>query len=143
MKKSIVIELHSVPEDSAVLGSLLGEFLDESRVSARAKYDVLISCDEVFSNIYMHGYGKEPYGRIQVNAELGEGGITITFTDYSGNGMPDGKPAGIPADKTGEGGYGLFIIHELMDEIRTFRTGAANMIIMKKNIREADREADI
>ncbi|MEN6465884.1 MAG: ATP-binding protein [Syntrophaceae bacterium] len=133
--KSIAIDLRSVPEDSTVLSSLLDEFLDESQVPARAKYDVMISCDEVFSNIYMHAYEKKPDGRIQFNAEVDKDCVTVTFTDYGRKSLPAELSVSLPADKSNEGGYGLFIIHELMDEIHSGRAGSANKITMKKIIR--------
>jgi anti-sigma regulatory factor (Ser/Thr protein kinase) len=137
MKKNIIaIDLRSVPEDSAVLSSLLGDFLDESRAPARAKYDVMISCDEVFSNIYMHAYEKSPDGRIRFSAETGDDCITVTFIDYGRNRMSADQSVGLPADRSSEGGYGLFIINELMDEVHYRRDGAANKITMKKIIRE-------
>jgi len=133
--KSIAMDLRSVPEDSEILSSRLGEFLDESQVPERAKYDVMISCDEVFSNIYMHAYEKKTDGLIRVDAEADKDCVTVTFTDYGRNRMPEDRPAGLPADKSGEGGYGLFIIHELMDEVHASRDGSANRIILKKKLR--------
>jgi len=130
-KQRIDIDLRSVPEDSTLLGTLLGRFLDESQIPERAKYDIMISCDEVFSNIYMHAYKRIPEGRIQFNAEVSPGCITVTFTDR-GKGMPADQPINLPEDRCNEGGYGLFIIHELMDEVQTNRTGSANTITMKK-----------
>lgn len=135
-KKSIAIDLRSIPEDSSVLSSLLGDFLDESQAPARARHDVMIACDEVFSNIYMHAYEKRPDGRIRFSAETGDDGITVTFIDYGRNRMPADQSVGLPADRTSEGGYGLFIINELMDEVLYRRDGAANKITMKKIIRE-------
>ncbi len=130
-KQRIDIDLMSVPEDSMRLSTLLGRFLDDSQIPERAKYDIMISCDEVFSNIYMHAYKRVPDGRIQFNAEVSPGCITVTFTDH-GKGMPGDQPVNLPEGGDSEGGYGLFIIHELMDEVQTNRTGAANTITMKK-----------
>ncbi len=130
-RKSIALELRSAPEDSTVLSSKLGEFLDEPFIPARARYDVMISCDEVFSNIYMHAYEKRPDGQIRFDAEAGKECITITFTDY-GISMPGDQPATLPPEKYSEGGYGLYIIHELMDEVRYDRNGTANTIVMRK-----------
>lgn len=128
--KTIAFELRSAPEDSSLLSSKLGEFLDKSCVPESAKYDVMICCDEVFSNIYMHAYERRPDGRIEFSAEVSNGSVVVTFTHY-GSALPAGKSIKLPADFS-EGGYGLFIINELMDEVLTSRTGAANIITMKK-----------
>ena len=137
-KKSIALELRSAPEYATVLSSKLIEFLDESFIPARAGYDVMISCDEVFSNIYMHAYEKSPDGQILFNAELSNDFIVITFTDH-GNSMPGDQSLTLPQDKYSEGGYGLFIIHELMDEVRYCSNGKANTITMKKIIEGCGR----
>jgi anti-sigma regulatory factor (Ser/Thr protein kinase) len=131
--KSIALELRSAPEDSSVLSSKLVEFLDETFIPERARYDVMISCDEVFSNLYMHAYEKNPEGQIHFNAELGKDCITITFTDH-GKSMPGDQPLTLTLDKYIEVGYLLFIIYELMDEVRYYSNGTANTITLKKRI---------
>lgn len=132
-RKSIALELRSVPEDSAVLSSKLGEFLDALSMPDGAKYDVIISCDEVFSNIYMHAYEKNPEGRILFNAEQGKDCLTITFSHF-GRGLRANPPVSLPGGR-GEGGYGLFIINKLMSEVSYGRSGKAYTITMKKKLK--------
>ena len=132
MRKSIDLDLSSNPDDSTVLSSSLGEFLDELHIPESAKYDILICCDEVFSNIYMHAYDSRRDGRIKVSARADRGSVTIVFTDYGSKVFPSGQPVSLPSDSRNRGGYGLFIIHKLMDEVRTSRTKAGNQFLMRK-----------
>ncbi len=132
MRKSIDLDLSSNPDDSTVLSTSLGEFLDELRIPESAKYDILICCDEVFSNIYMHAYECRRDGRIKVSARADKGSVTIVFTDYGSKAFPAGQPVSLPSDSRNKGGYGLYIIHRLMDEVRASRTEAGNEFLMRK-----------
>lgn len=134
-REKITIELRSDPEDSGVLSAALEAFLDELGIAQNVKYDILIASDEVFANIYMHGYEKRTDGRIEFSAQAEGDAITIEFIDHAPRGFPSGRDISLPADVfDSDGGFGLFIIHKLMDEVRVSRAGSANRLVMKKNI---------
>lgn len=87
----------------------------------RAVYAVQTAVDEACSNIIEHAYGGEGRGPIECTCRIDDDGLTVTLRDY---GRPF-DPTGVPRpdihaslEDRQEGGLGLYMMKQLMDEVR-------------------------
>jgi anti-sigma regulatory factor (Ser/Thr protein kinase) len=94
-----------------------------------------IAVDEMVSNIARYAYeGKD--GKATVRFASDEQGITITLID---SGIPynplekEDPDITLSAEERGIGGYGIFIVKKVMNEITYEYRDNKNILTMKKN----------
>ena len=99
----------------------LAAFLDNAcdGIDADARGDVRLATEEVFTNIYAHGYRGEP-GPVDIRISHSPGRITVAITDEA----PAFDPASAPTpdiesdfDGRNVGGLGWHMVRRVMDEI--------------------------
>ena len=99
----------------------LPAFLDSacSGLDADARGDVRLATEEVFTNIYTHGYRGQP-GQVDIRVSHSPGRITVAITDEA----PAFDPAWAPTpefdsdlDARRIGGLGLHMVRRAMDEV--------------------------
>ncbi len=124
--------------------NVLGECIDAmlKRVEGVAEvaslsYAVQLAVHEACTNIIDHAYEGQAGARIQVELQVrgGEspGQIVIEIRD---TGAPF-NPLTVPApnlDEPHEHGYGMYLMHELMDEISFATDSAGNICRMRKRL---------
>jgi anti-sigma regulatory factor (Ser/Thr protein kinase) len=97
--------------------------------------DVLVAVSEGLSNIVRHGYQGQGGRPISIRLAMAPDGITAEMTDDA----PPFRPAKVTApspEDLAEGGYGLHLIHSLMDEIRYEPSqGRGNRLRLTKRVR--------
>ncbi|WP_187775744.1 ATP-binding protein [Luteimonas suaedae] len=102
----------------------LATFLERACAGAGADQEatsaVRLATEEVFSNIFRHGYGDRP-GPVTVRVDAAPGRITVILVDAA----PAFDPAGVArpdldADWVERrlGGMGWHLVREVMDEVR-------------------------
>jgi serine/threonine-protein kinase RsbW len=94
----------------------LREVLTDWAVSNECTWDLLLAITEICTNIIRHGYNQQPAGEITVQLVRRGTAIYTTISDTA----PTFIPRHImppPPEMLAEGGYGLFLIGALMDEI--------------------------
>ena len=97
---------------------------------------VMLSLDEVVSNIILHGYGRRP-GQLSIALHYDGGAFSVVIED---SGKPfDLTKAAAPATRgklasRREGGLGLLLVKNLMDEVKYQRAGAINRLKLIKRI---------
>ena len=116
-----------------VIGALLGQVPNLVDREART-FEVILAVHEACSNIIEHAYAEGP-GRIH---------IRFTFSDAPRRLIVElrdtGRPFKLPEIRTpNEGepqtsGYGLFLIHRLMDEVQHRPAAGDNLWILVKNL---------
>lgn len=97
---------------------------------------VMLSLDEIVSNIILHGYGRRP-GQLSIGLHYEERALSVLIEDA---GKPF-DPTNVVAPPTGgtlasrrEGGLGLLLVKKLMDEITYKRTGQINRLKLVKRL---------
>lgn len=85
-------------------------------------YNIDLAVDEIVVNIIEHGYGATP-GTIRFTVTADDDRVTVETVDYGRRFDPDNVPAP-DLDHAQVGGYGLFLVHQLMDEVH-YRHDAA------------------
>ena len=86
---------------------------------------------EAFNNAAIHAYRDMPPGQVDVEMEVHEYTLRVKVTD-TGRSF---EPAHVPEpdlDALPEGGLGLFIIRNFMDDVRYDRVADRNVLTMEK-----------
>ena len=111
----------------------LREVLTGWAVSNECMWDLLLAITEICTNIIRHGYNHQLAGEITVQLARRGTAIYTTICDTA----PTFIPRHImppPPEMLAEGGYGLFLIGSLMDEIIFERDdGRVNRTILVKH----------
>jgi anti-sigma regulatory factor (Ser/Thr protein kinase) len=96
---------------------------------------------EAANNIIKHAYGGEPGHRVELELKRKPGRLVISISDWGkaiSNDIPSPPPAPRfdPHDPVGlqEGGMGLFIISQVMDQAERHQDGGRNTLIMSKKV---------
>lgn len=106
---------------------------DESGV-----YAIQLAADEASSNIIEHAYKDDDDGEIECSCSLEGNTLVMVFRDHGAS----YEPASVPKPKlTGKlsqrqiGGLGLYLIHQLMDDVHyeSFDE-AGNVLTLKKHL---------
>lgn len=117
----------------------LAAFLDKAcaGMDAEAKCDVRLATEEVFTNIYMHGYRGQG-GRVDIRVSHSPGWVTVEIVDQA----PAFDPASAPKpdidsgfDDRSIGGLGWHMVRQVMDEIRWVPgEGRGNAYVLVKHV---------
>lgn len=145
-ERSIIFQINSHPIQVAMVGIAVRAccklFMNETIAN-----DMELAVVEALNNVIEHTYKDEPGGAIQVHLVLSDQEFLAQIRDY-GSHWELQKQSAIPdfgedlADMP-EGGFGLFIIEQLMDQIELSPEDSGNTLTLKKQLppREPDNEA--
>ncbi|MBQ4244811.1 MAG: SpoIIE family protein phosphatase [Clostridia bacterium] len=102
--------------------------------SFKDRNQIEVAVDEIISNIVHYAYGDKK-GKAALKFERDEKGITLTVEDSGMPYNPLEKPdpdITLSAEERGIGGYGIFIVKKVMDEIAYEYSGGKNILTMRK-----------
>jgi serine/threonine-protein kinase RsbW len=113
----------------------LQEVLAGWAVTAEVAFDLSVAVTEVCTNIIRHGYHDRASGDIDIQARKDGDTIRLTIVDTAPRFTP--RDLAIPAPQAlAEGGYGLLLIHTLVDEVAYEAGGGqGNRTILVKHAR--------
>ncbi|HMA34861.1 MAG TPA: ATP-binding protein [Chloroflexia bacterium] len=113
-------------ENMARLRDFVEDACRQAGVDEDTVFAFKLAVDEACTNIVMHGYAGRAPGPITVTCACAPQQVVVTITDFGRS----FDPAALrPADRSSDwmdrpiGGLGLFLIQELMDEVR-YQAGA-------------------
>jgi serine/threonine-protein kinase RsbW len=111
-------------------------FCEQHRLSRAVTNAVSLCLEEIVSNIVVHGYERQP-GKLSIELHYDRRAFSVVIED---EGKPF-DPMQAPAPPTGgtlasrhEGGLGLLIVKNLMDDIMYQRAGAINRLKLVKRL---------
>lgn len=114
------------------------EWARAARLNDRAVYAVQMSVDEACSNIIEHAYNGEGNGEIHLRCDPIDAGLQVTIVDSGRSFNPELIEApnlNAPLEGWGEGGLGLFLMRQLMDEVTfSFEEGRNQVVMVKRRI---------
>jgi serine/threonine-protein kinase RsbW len=91
--------------------------------------DILLAVGEALTNIVRHAYGGRPGQPIHLRLTLGPDAVEIALGDESPRSF-DARAVSAPRpEDLAEGGYGLHLIHTLMDDVRYTRAGNGGTVV--------------
>jgi serine/threonine-protein kinase RsbW len=110
------------------------------RISQDFDNQVISAFGELFNNIAIHGYSREPTGgEIEVRIEATMDRIAIELRDWGRSFDPMAVPAP-DLDALPESGLGLFIVRSFMDEV-VYQAGVPNVTMLTKYLKGKSRQA--
>ena len=135
MEKSIILA-----NDIAEL-SKLHAFIEEVGEDLSLTPDVVFNLDlvieEAVVNIIHYAYPKEEHQYIYLSAHVHEGSIVFVLTDTGKEFDPTLAPEAditISADEREIGGLGIFLIRQIMNEVRYQRIEGKNVLTLEKRL---------
>jgi serine/threonine-protein kinase RsbW len=122
---------------SVVLGELLQKKVGHLPDGDHIVYSVQLATQETCINIVKHAYGEDREGRIQTSIALDDDPlrVTVRLVD-TGQGFDIDAVPEPDLENPQVHGYGLFLIHQLMDEVSYQRDGEGNVWRLVKYLEE-------
>ncbi len=120
---------------SSVTG-FVDDFLDTQECSRKAKMQINIAIDEIFSNISYYAYQNET-GQVTMKVEMQENpkAVCITFIDC---GIPynplekEDPDITLSIEEREIGGLGIYMVKKNMDEMEYEYSEGKNILVLKK-----------
>lgn len=121
------------------IGSVTGfvdDFLDGQECSRKAKMQINIAIDEIFSNISYYAYQNET-GQVTMKVDMQENpkAVCITFIDC---GIPynplekEDPDITLSIEEREIGGLGIYMVKKNMDEMEYEYSEGKNILVLKK-----------
>ncbi len=110
----------------------------QAGLNEEAVHHCYLAVDETCTNIIEHAYGGQPdAGYIELICQTDSTFFTITIKDdgppFDPLARPDPDP-GEPLEARKTGGWGIYFIKNVMDEVNYMHDGQRNSLVMKKKL---------
>lgn len=135
MEKSIILA-----NDIAEV-SRLATFIEEVGEAFALTPDVVLNLnlviEEAVVNVINYAYPKEQHESIYLSAHLHEGSIVLVLTDTGKEFDPTLAPDAditLSAEEREIGGLGIFLIRQIMNEVRYERIDGKNILTLEKKL---------
>ncbi len=131
--------LDSCLENLSVARRWLRNVTSKAGMSDKDSSDLLVAVGEAITNCIKHAYRNRPGGKILVSHSINDESLTIHIRDW-GIAFRTESYAAPDLSKASEGGYGVFLMHEMADgvEIRTDREPGTEISLTKNLCKEPD-----
>ncbi len=137
MPSDLNIRLRNNFGELAALREKLKEFCESQSLTQSGIFAVMLSLDELVTNIISYAWEDRLDHSISIRARCGDGFVEIEVED-------DGKPfnpleyappdLASPIEERHIGGLGIHLIQTYMDEISYKREGGVNCLLMRKRV---------
>lgn len=130
------ITLDAVVENIEKATDFVDEFLEDNACPMKAKMQIDIAIDELFSNIAYYAY-PDAVGKVTIQTELlaEQNAVCITFIDWGKpyNPLEQADPdVTLSVEERTIGGLGIFMVKKNMDDVQYFyREGQNHLKIIK------------
>lgn len=119
----------------SVVRGLVEECLDV-RLTEEEIAGIQMSLQEACINVVRHAHGNDPSKPLVIGILAGRDRLVLEVEDF-GPGLPATPPPDPDPANPREGGYGLFIMRETLDEVRSERRDGKHVLVLVKNLRRA------
>jgi serine/threonine-protein kinase RsbW len=117
----------------SVVKGLVEECLDV-RLTDEEIHGIQLSLQEACINVVRHAHRNDPTKPLVIGILPGPDRLVIEIEDF-GPGLPETPPPDPNPEAPREGGYGLFIMRETMDEVRSVHRDGKHVLILAKRLR--------
>ncbi|HEX6912300.1 MAG TPA: ATP-binding protein [Longimicrobium sp.] len=130
---AFVLEL---PSDPGVIETAVAYLVDRLRAYAyagsRLNLNFRVGVAEALANAMIYGNGSDPAKRVRVEVELSAHEVALQVYDEGEGFDPTVVPdPTLPENLEGAGGRGIFLIRELMDEVRYNEPGNCVRLVLR------------
>jgi anti-sigma regulatory factor (Ser/Thr protein kinase) len=130
---AFVLEL---PSDPGVIETAVAYLVDRLRAYAfggsRLNLNFRVGVAEALANAMIYGNGSDPHKRVRVEVELSSHEVALQVYDEGAGFDPGQVPdPTLPENLDGTGGRGIFLIRELMDEVRYNEPGNCVRLVLR------------
>ena len=129
--------LHNDIQKIPQLAEFVETIAEEKQLSQSLAISLNLALEEAVTNVILYAYPDGADGLVDVEAILKEHSLEFIITD---SGVPFDPTAAPEADVTLSvderpvGGLGIYLVRQLMDEVRYQRLGDKNILSLTKNI---------
>ena len=129
-------------EDLLRVNSLFESFATQHDISGRLRYHLLVSIEEILTNIIKYGFDEEGVHPIHITFRRVEEQIEMEFEDRGRefNPLEIGEPdLDSPIEDRQLGGLGIHLVKKMVDEAKYRREGDRNILLLRKDKNSAAR----
>ena len=135
--KDIHLILHNDIQKIPQLADFVETIAEEKQLSQSLAMGLNLALEEAVTNVILYAYPDGADGLVDVEAILKEHSIEFIITDSGVAFDPTAAPEAdvtLSVDERPIGGLGIYLVRQLMDEVRYQRLDDKNILSMTKNI---------
>ena len=135
MEKSIILA-NDISEINK-LNDFIQDMADEFSLTPDVVFNLNLVLEEAVVNIINYAYPKEDHESIYLSAKLMDGSVILVLTDTGKEFDPTMVPEAditLSADERQIGGLGIFLIRQIMNEVRYERIDGKNVLTLEKKL---------
>ena len=135
MEKSIILT-NDISEVSK-LNEFVEEIGNEFSLTPDVVFNLNLVLEEAVVNVINYAYPKEEHQSIYLSASLREGSIVLILTDTGKEFDPTMAPdvdITLSADEREIGGLGIFLIRQIINEVKYERIDGKNILTLEKKL---------
>lgn len=110
------------------------DFLHGLRVDPSTTYDILLATDEAAANAVAHGQAPGGNGLVRLRCSTDGACVVVAISDEGAGFDPERVDMHNLPNWTSQGGRGLFLVKELMDEVHIDGSAGGTVIEMKRHV---------
>ena len=135
MEKSIVLanEISEISKLNAFIEDIGNEF----SLTPDVVFNLTLVLEEAVVNVINYAYPKEDHESIYLSAKMQDGSIVFVLSDSGKEFDPTMAPDAdvtLSADDRQIGGLGIFLIRQIMNEVRYERIDGKNVLTLEKKL---------
>lgn len=135
MEKTIILA-NEISEISR-LYDFIEDMGNEFSLASDVVFNLNLVLEEAVVNIINYAYPKEEHESIYLSARLHEGSIVLVLTDTGKEFDPTMSPEAditLSAEERQIGGLGIFLIRQIMNEVKYERIEGKNILTLEKKL---------
>ena len=135
MEKSIILA-NDISEITR-LYEFIEEMGNDFSLSPDIVFNLNLVLEEAVVNVINYAYPKEDHQYIYLSATMKDGSIVLVLTDTGKEFDPTAAPEAditLSADERQIGGLGIFLIRQIMNEVRYERIDNKNILTLEKKL---------
>ena len=135
MEKTIILA-NDIAEISR-LAQFVDEVGEEFSLAPDITFNLNLVLEEAVVNVINYAYPKEEHQHIYLSAKLHEDSIVLVLTDTGKEFDPTMAPEAditLSADERPIGGLGIFLIRQIMNEVKYERIEGKNVLTLEKKL---------
>ena len=135
MEKSIILA-NDISEITR-LYEFIEEMGNDFSLSPDIVFNLNLVLEEAVVNVINYAYPKEEHQYIYLSASMKDGSIVLVLTDTGKEFDPTAAPEAditLSADERQIGGLGIFLIRQIMNEVKYERIEGKNVLTLEKKL---------